>query len=256
VHAGFYAAWRTGNFHARVLDRVAQIFHSPEVMGMGMRILVTGHSLGGALASLAALEIKNENPGARVGSYTYGSPRVGNKLFSDMYNAVVPDTFKLATKEDPIPHQPKVTYKRCGQRVALTLTGDVVVNPTYFELSVLSSTTGSMKAHRTGAYGLALALFIKAQYFAVSRVPGGEQGATDLARTVDLERTLLMENMSLGALKNGNVRPVPLVERREGSGVMTGVGSETGSGGGLIQEKEDGQVSGAGGEGLIVETRS
>ena len=93
-----------------------------------------------------------------------------------------------------------------------------------------------MKAHRTGAYGLALALFIKAQYFAVSRVPGGEQGATDLARTVDLERTLLMEEfLSLEALENGNVRPVPMVERREGSGVVT-VGSESGSGG-LIQRQ-------------------
>jgi triacylglycerol lipase len=42
-------------------------------------IFVTGHSLGGALAVLAAVDIKhNISPESEVILYTYGQPRVGN----------------------------------------------------------------------------------------------------------------------------------------------------------------------------------
>jgi predicted lipase len=41
--------------------------------------LFTGHSLGGALATLAALDVKRQiNPSNTVYFYTYGCPRVGN----------------------------------------------------------------------------------------------------------------------------------------------------------------------------------
>ncbi len=45
-----------------------------------------GHSLGGALAQLAAHDIARAAEGCgktvRVGCYTYGSPRVGNHAFA------------------------------------------------------------------------------------------------------------------------------------------------------------------------------
>ncbi len=46
-------------------------------------IFVTGHSLGGALAVFAALDIKETLPKTHVRLYTYGQPRVGNEGFSD-----------------------------------------------------------------------------------------------------------------------------------------------------------------------------
>lgn len=46
--------------------------------------MVTGHSLGGALAILAAADIKSV--GHKVDEvYTFGQPRVGNVAFSKWY---------------------------------------------------------------------------------------------------------------------------------------------------------------------------
>lgn len=42
-------------------------------------VLFTGHSLGGALATLATLDLKRRHPGTKVTMYNYGSPRVGNR---------------------------------------------------------------------------------------------------------------------------------------------------------------------------------
>ena len=47
-------------------------------------ILITGHSLGGALAVLSALDIKKELMfNETISLYTFGAPRVGNDEFSD-----------------------------------------------------------------------------------------------------------------------------------------------------------------------------
>jgi hypothetical protein len=56
-----------------------------------------GHSLGGALASLAAHGLKTAYPGARMTVYTFGAPRVGNRAFSAEYNTMIPDHFSVAT---------------------------------------------------------------------------------------------------------------------------------------------------------------
>jgi predicted lipase len=54
------------------------------------QVYVTGHSLGGALATLCAYELCNRAPSKRahysVTMYTYGAPRVGNKTFADSFN--------------------------------------------------------------------------------------------------------------------------------------------------------------------------
>jgi len=50
------------------------------------RVFVTGHSLGAALATLAAPDIE-KNMGRKIKTiYTFGSPRVGNDKFSISYN--------------------------------------------------------------------------------------------------------------------------------------------------------------------------
>ena len=48
-------------------------------------IFVNGHSLGGALAVFAALDIKLYlKPSKKMTLYTYGQPRTGNEKFSDL----------------------------------------------------------------------------------------------------------------------------------------------------------------------------
>jgi triacylglycerol lipase len=52
------------------------------------RVVVCGHSLGGALATLCASDLAGYL-GAKcaVSSYTFGSPRVGNAVFASEYAA-------------------------------------------------------------------------------------------------------------------------------------------------------------------------
>ena len=59
-----------------------------------------GHSLGGALATLAAYDVRKRlqaggRPQVEVLCYTFGAPRTGNHAFATDYNHVVPDTWSI-----------------------------------------------------------------------------------------------------------------------------------------------------------------
>ena len=60
---------------------------------------MAGHSLGGALATLAAYDIAHMLPkeGEQVALkvYTFGSPRVGNHSFAQEFQACVPDCWHI-----------------------------------------------------------------------------------------------------------------------------------------------------------------
>jgi hypothetical protein len=78
-------------------------------------ILVCGHSLGGALASLSAFCLAKSNFEVRS-VYTFASPRVGNAAWRDAYNAQRPNsnpnwtlgdrTFRVAAAGDLVPYLP------------------------------------------------------------------------------------------------------------------------------------------------------
>ena len=53
--------------------------------GLPGRLVITGHSLGGALAALAARRFADER-GKAIPTYTFGQPMVGNKAFADASN--------------------------------------------------------------------------------------------------------------------------------------------------------------------------
>jgi len=62
--------------------------------------LHTGHSLGGALATLAAYDIRKQlqasgKQDVEVMCYSFGAPRTGNHAFAADYNRVVPDTWSI-----------------------------------------------------------------------------------------------------------------------------------------------------------------
>jgi len=70
-------------------------------------LTICGHSLGGALATLLALDVA-ANAGLRVDlkAYTYASPRTGDPSFADTYNQVVPNTIRIANRLDIVPKLP------------------------------------------------------------------------------------------------------------------------------------------------------
>ena len=78
----------------------------------GYSILVTGHSLGGALATLSTYlgitcEMDGKDPPFKdrlVYVYTFGEPRVGNYPFAADYDARNGNHYRLIYNRDPVPH--------------------------------------------------------------------------------------------------------------------------------------------------------
>ena len=99
AHQGFWASWveaRTGIMAA--LMATAKTYPSSKVV-------VVGHSLGGAIANFAAAEIRNK--GVNADLYTYGAPRIAGKTLSDyITNQNKGGNFRVTHGADPVPRLP------------------------------------------------------------------------------------------------------------------------------------------------------
>lgn len=75
----------------------------------GCQLWVTGHSLGGAMALLAAQRIadRHEGLGRTPILYTFGQPRVGNFKFAELVAQDVPSFFRVINNADVVPHVPR-----------------------------------------------------------------------------------------------------------------------------------------------------
>lgn len=101
MHSGFIRAYLS------VRDEVHQYIQTHSTQ----RYRITGHSLGGALATLCAVDLQY-NFGDRIAieTYSFGAPRVGNPAFVESYNRRVPDTWRVVNGWDavvglPVPWQ-------------------------------------------------------------------------------------------------------------------------------------------------------
>lgn len=73
------------------------------------KITTTGHSLGGALASLCAVDLQYNftDKVQAIEVYTYGSPRVGNEGFRASFNRRVPNSYRFVHGVDIVPALPR-----------------------------------------------------------------------------------------------------------------------------------------------------
>ncbi|CAB3398655.1 unnamed protein product [Caenorhabditis bovis] len=71
-------------------------------------VYITGHSLGGALAALAAARtVRGEyRQGNQIKLVTFGEPRVGNLQFSRFFDMFIPFSFRIVHAIDIVPHLP------------------------------------------------------------------------------------------------------------------------------------------------------
>lgn len=114
VHQGFYQAFRlfirtlskrnneNNNIPTSVLDNI-------DTFNQTSKIILTGHSLGGALATIAScylteIGINSEN----IDVYTFGSPPVGTLEFCDYYKDKL-DIYRLVNSEDVVPKLDRIT---------------------------------------------------------------------------------------------------------------------------------------------------
>ncbi|KAK6054041.1 triacylglycerol lipase, partial [Cooperia oncophora] len=72
---------------------VEQVLKDPKYADY--KVVFTGHSLGGALAALAAARTAKEGlrPGDKITIYTFGEPRVGTAQFAMNFDALIKDRY-------------------------------------------------------------------------------------------------------------------------------------------------------------------
>jgi pimeloyl-ACP methyl ester carboxylesterase len=88
VHTGFYSSWL--NTRKVVLPHVTEALEKyPDY-----KLVLVGHSLGGAVAALAGLDFKARGWDAHV--TTFGEPRLGNKAF----NRYIDERFNITAHHD------------------------------------------------------------------------------------------------------------------------------------------------------------
>jgi predicted lipase len=69
-------------------------------------VTICGHSLGGALATLLALDVAANTAYKDPSVYTFGSPRTGDSLFASTYDQVVKNSYRIANRLDIVPTLP------------------------------------------------------------------------------------------------------------------------------------------------------
>lgn len=107
VHVGFQAVYKTIRDSLRA--------GLPQVSAGCTRMLVTGHSLGGALAVLAAPDmLTNMPPKLEPQLITFGGPRVGLPQFAERFNATIGSCVRVVNFLDIVPAVPLPPYTHVG----------------------------------------------------------------------------------------------------------------------------------------------
>jgi hypothetical protein len=169
MHAGFWGSYNRlrERVHATVLR---------ELLTNPGELIVTGHSLGGALATICAYDLaaftlpavnaqllrEDAIPLPPLQVYTFGSPRVFSPHFAHKFDHAVPQCFRIICDGDVVPNVPTVWmgYSHCGLAVYIDNygAGSVLVEPSTLEmhLQIRKGTALRVTAHLFPAYQKAL----------------------------------------------------------------------------------------------------
>ncbi|KAL9596309.1 MAG: hypothetical protein Q9179_004661 [Wetmoreana sp. 5 TL-2023] len=99
AHAGFWNSWVEARPGVLAALKTAAASHPNN------RVIVAGHSLGGAIADFAAADIRKS--GVTADLYTYGAPRIaGAELSNFITNQNKGGNYRVTHKNDPVPRLP------------------------------------------------------------------------------------------------------------------------------------------------------
>jgi hypothetical protein len=120
VHIGFKSSWEPV-----AEDVYLAISEASERMSTVDSVVVCGHSLGGAVATLMAYSIKNRFYGFHVECCTIGSPRVGNKVFKQNFDKSGIESIRVVHNNDLVTHTPYIGFQHVNFQLRLDSDGNV-----------------------------------------------------------------------------------------------------------------------------------
>ena len=120
-------------------------------------LVTTGHSLGGALAVLAAYNIQDALPSYlhdAVSVYTFGAPSVGNAAFQFKLDKLVPHHFRVVVEGDIVPGTVglcRALPQQCGTLILVDSESpeNIIVAPVFLE-SLFRSDSWGIASNRRG----------------------------------------------------------------------------------------------------------
>ena len=131
VHQGFMFGYTSIRDELR--NRLLAAMPAPEDRATA-RVMFSGHSLGGALATLASLDLVNtlvregyarEN----IVMYSVAAPRAMKPALANKFDCLVPNSFLIAVMRDPVPRLKLGGYTHIKNTVALIGKGDASWDP-------------------------------------------------------------------------------------------------------------------------------
>jgi predicted lipase len=102
AHRGFWQSW---------LDSRTDILAALKTLAKShpdYKVVATGHSLGGAIASFAAAQLRND--GYDVALYTFGAPRIAGPRLSDYITNQQGGNYRVTHWNDPVPRLPPIAF--------------------------------------------------------------------------------------------------------------------------------------------------
>ncbi|RJE27479.1 Extracellular lipase [Aspergillus sclerotialis] len=99
AHGGFWKSWEA------VADSLVAQIKSAVDAHPQYTLVFTGHSFGGAMATLGATAMRND--GYKIELYTYGSPRLGNKALAE-YVTSQGSLYRTTHTDDIVPKLPPI----------------------------------------------------------------------------------------------------------------------------------------------------
>ncbi|KAJ5894177.1 Lipase class 3 [Penicillium taxi] len=99
AHHGFWNYWQ------QVANNVTELLNNTVIDYPDYKLDIVGHSLGGALATLAGTELQAKGfPHLRI--WTFGSPKVGNFKLAEFITNKISNIYRVTHASDPVPLQP------------------------------------------------------------------------------------------------------------------------------------------------------
>lgn len=116
VHTGFWKQLHINNNYEKILGHLTELMETHP----NYKIIVTGHSLGAALATLCGYELSKVLPN-EITVVSFASPRVGNLGFREDFDEQKNLThYRVTNNHDVITATPMVYYKHCGTNIHIT----------------------------------------------------------------------------------------------------------------------------------------
>lgn len=199
IHSGFEEFWYTSGLHDDVIHMLDDII----LQGSGNErdawsIWCYGHSLGGAAAKLATLDIQKHvssqysHHSFDVSCVTFGCPYVGNKAFASDYMENVNRSWDIFHPNDAVSTSGKMfsLYRRCSQICLVSRFGDVILNPSKLERATLHRFhTKSVTEHLLSTYAMSFKSIVD-KYMAIGDETS-TSGLRDLLESNDTIRSII-----------------------------------------------------------------